>query len=141
MNTGSLLVDEDKARKVSAQASSFFSLHGFLYFINLKNNNRLHCVAPVQMREQLIAENHSRRMTGDFSSNKLYRILAIHWWWLGMYTDVINYCTSYPQIAIVNSLDGQIGHHYMPSQYPNHSKSLERILWIYHSPLLFFQDF
>ena len=29
--------------------------------------------------------------------------MAIHWWWQGMYSDVVNYCKSCPQCAIVNS--------------------------------------
>jgi len=48
-------------------------------------------------------ENHSGPMAGHFSADKLYRTMAIHWWWQDMYSDIVNYCTSCPQCAIVNS--------------------------------------
>ena len=48
-------------------------------------------------------ENHSSPMAGHFSSEKLYKSLVIHWWWQGMYNDVITHCMSCPQCAIVNA--------------------------------------
>jgi len=47
-------------------------------------------------------ENHSGPMAGHFSGAKLYKCLVRHWWWPGMYTDVVNHCASCPQCAIVN---------------------------------------
>ena len=44
---------------------------------------------PVQMRKQLMEENHSGPMAGHFFADKLYKTMATHWWWQGMYTDVI----------------------------------------------------
>ena len=88
---------------VAAQAPSFFLLHGILYFVDSKNKNRKRCVVPVQLRKQLMADNHSGPMAGHFSADKLYRTMAIYWWWQGMYADIVNYCTSCPQCAIVNS--------------------------------------
>ena len=43
-------------------------------------------------------ENHSGPMAGYFS-DKLYRTMAIHRWWQGMFTDIVNYFTSCPQCA------------------------------------------
>ena len=47
-------------------------------------------------------EQYSGPMAGHFSVDKLYRLMATHWWWQGMYTDIANYCTLCPQYAIVN---------------------------------------
>ena len=103
LNKETLPTDEDKANNVTAQAPLFSVLNGILYIVDSKNKNRKRCVVPVQMRKQLIEENHSGPMAGQFSADKLYRSMAIHWWWPGMYTDIVNYCTSSQQCAIVNS--------------------------------------
>jgi len=34
----------------------------------------------------------------------LYKTLVNHWWWQGMYSDVLNHSSSCPQCAIVNLL-------------------------------------
>ena len=47
-------------------------------------------------------EYHSGPLSGHFSGDKLYKTLVHHWWWQGMYTDVLNHCSSCPQCAIVN---------------------------------------
>ena len=80
MNKETLPADENKARKVAAQAPSFSLLNGILYFVDSKNKNRKRCVVPVQMRTQLMEENHSGPMAGHFSADKLYKRMAIHWW-------------------------------------------------------------
>ena len=81
MNKGTLPADENKARKIAAQAPSFSLLNGILYFVDSKNKNRKRCVVPVQMRQQLMEENHSGPMAGHFSADKLYKTMATHWWW------------------------------------------------------------
>ena len=32
----------------------------------------------------------------------MYKTLVNHWWWQGMYSDVLYHCSSCPQCAIVN---------------------------------------
>ena len=102
------LLPEDKAtaRKVAAQTHSFALLDGILYFIDVKHNHQKRCVVPKQMRTQLMEENHTGPMAGHFSGEKLYRALTRHWWWPGMYSDVIKYCSNCPQCAIVNGSGG-----------------------------------
>ena len=65
-------------------------------------------------------ENHSGPMAGHFSGAKLYKCLVRHWWWPGMYTDVVNHCASCPQCAIVNGT-GRVNRpplHPIPVQRP-----------------------
>ena len=54
-------------------------------------------------------ESHSSPMAGHFSGPKLYQALVRHWWWPGMYRDVITHCAACPQCAIVNS-SGRVNH-------------------------------
>ena len=94
--------DKTDAKKVVAQAHSFAIVDGVLYFIDVKHNHQKRCVVPKQLRIQLMEENHSGPMAGHFAGEKLYRALTRHWWWPGMYTDVVKYCFNCPQCAIVN---------------------------------------
>jgi len=101
--TNDLLPDDNKdAKKVVAQSYSFALVDGVLYFIDVKHNHQKRCVVPKQFRTQLMEENHTGPMAGHFSGEKLYRALTRHWWWPGMYTDVVKYCSNCPQCAIVN---------------------------------------
>lgn len=47
--------------------------------------------------------HHSSPMSGHFSGEKVYKALSHHWWWQGMYGDVIVHCRTCPQCAIVNA--------------------------------------
>ena len=100
---GSLPDDNKVARKVAIQATCFTIIDGVLYFVDNKRNNRKRCVVPRHLRNQIMEENHSGPMSGHFSGQKLYNALVTHWWWQGMYNDVIAHCRSCPQCAIVNA--------------------------------------
>ena len=94
--------DKTDAKKIVAQAHSFAIVDGVLYFIDVKHNHQKRCVVPKQLRNQLMEETHTGPMAGHFAGEKLYRALTRHWWWSGMYTDVVKYCSNCPQCAIVN---------------------------------------
>ena len=47
-------------------------------------------------------ESHRGKMGGHFSGSRLYNVLARHWWWENMYSDVLQYCRSCPECAIVS---------------------------------------
>ena len=67
-----------------------------------------------------MAESHSSPMAGHFSGERLYKALSRHWWWPGMYSDIITFCKSCPQCAIVNSA-GRVNRpplHPIPVQRP-----------------------
>ena len=102
LTKGLLPDDKTDAKKVAAQAHSFAIVDGVLYFIDVKHNHQKRCVVPKQLRIQLMEENHTGPMAGYFAGEKLYRALTRHWWWSGMYTDVVKYCSKCPQCAIVN---------------------------------------
>ena len=115
-----LPVDPTQAKKVAAQAPTFEMIDGILYFIDSKNDHRKRCVVPQKLRTQIIEENHSGPMAGHFSGAKLYKALLRHWWWPGMYSDVIKHCSSCPQCAIVNGT-GRVNRpplHPIPVQRP-----------------------
>ena len=112
--------DPAQARKVAAQASMFVLLDGVLYFIVPKNDYHKRCVLPQKLRAHIIEENHSGPMAGHFSGVKLYKALLRHWWWPGMYTDIVKHCNSCPQCAIVNGT-GRVNRpplHPIPVQRP-----------------------
>ena len=102
LTTNQLPDCEKRARRVAAQAPSFAMVKGVLYFLDSRHGDRRRCVLPRQMRQKIMEENHSGPMAGHFSGERLYKSLARHWWWQGMYTDVVCHCASCPQCAIVN---------------------------------------
>ena len=96
MTNNVLLDNTSEAKKVAAQASSFAMVDGILYFIDVKHNHQKRFVVPKQLRTTLMKENHAGPMAGHFSGENLYRSLIRHWWWPGMYTDVVKYCANCP---------------------------------------------
>ena len=85
------------------QAPLFSLVDGVLYFLDSKRGRPEEMVVPSQMTQALIEENHSGPMGGHFSGERLYKAMARHWWWQGMYGDVVAHCSACPQCAIVNS--------------------------------------
>ncbi len=77
---------QQKARKLAAQALHFSVIENILYFVESKQDGRKRCAVPEHLRQQIMTESHSSPMAGHFSGEKLYKSLARHWWWPGMYT-------------------------------------------------------
>ena len=65
-----------------------------------RESSRRRCAVPEHLRQQIMTESHSSPMAGHFSGEKLYKSLVRHWWWPGMYKDVILFCKS---CVMVNS--------------------------------------
>jgi len=102
LTDGTLPNDSQRSKKVAAQAPSFTILDNILYYLDSAKKDRKHCVVPFHLRQQVMEEYHSGPLSGHLSGDKLYKTLVHHWWWQGMYTDVLNHCSSCPQCAIVN---------------------------------------
>ena len=102
LTTGTLPDDVQRSRKVAAQAPSFTMIDNILYYLDSTKRDRKRCVVPLQLRQQVMEEYHSGPLSGHFSGDKLYKTLVNHWWWQGMYSDVLKHCSSCPQCAIVN---------------------------------------
>ena len=123
IQNGTLPDNNDSARKVAAQAPLFTLVDGVLFFINPKYRDRKQCVVPRHLQQTIMEEHHSSPMSGHFSGEKLYKVLSRHWWWQGMYGDVIAHCRSCPQCAIVNA-SGKI------NKPPLHPIPVERVFQI-----------
>ena len=123
LQQGKLPDNPEAARKVAAQAPLFTLADGILYFINPKQRDRRQCVVPVHLRKPIMEEHHSSPMAGHFSGERLYKVLSRHWWWQGMYGDILAHCRSCPQCAIVNA-SGKI------NKPPLHPIPVERVFQI-----------
>lgn len=123
ISNGELPADKTKARKIAAQAPSYAVVDGILYLLESKKGFRKRCVVPGQLRQRLLEENHQGPYAGHFSGEKLYRCLARHWFWHGMYNDVLKHCSNCPQCAIVNA-SGRI------NRPPLHPIPVERVFQI-----------
>ena len=114
LKDGSLPDDNKVAKRISCQSSCFAIVDGILYFVDPKHDHRKRCAVPSHLRNQILEENHSGPMAGHFAGEKLYKSLVTHWWWQGMYSDVMTHCVSCPQCAIVNA----VGHVNKPPLHP-----------------------
>ena len=107
LGKGKLPDNPDQAVKVMAQESQFSLLDGTLYYIDHRHDNRRRIVVPCHLREQLLSESHRGPFGGHFSGPKVYKALVRHWWWPGMYADVISFCRKCPDCAIVTGATRQ----------------------------------
>ena len=101
LEEGKLPYDDNRARVVVLQKSSFAIVDQTLYYIDPKKRSERKIVVPNHLQEQLLAEAHRSVMGGHFSGKRLYNTLAVHWWWDGMYVDAIHFARNCPECAIV----------------------------------------
>ena len=104
--------DQKAAGSIVAQAPSYCVLDGVLYFIDGRRGKRV--VVPRSLKSLIMAENHSGPCAGHFAGNKLYNMLVRHWYWKGMYEDVMSHCRNCPQCVFVSGS----GRHVKPPLHP-----------------------
>ena len=102
LRTNVLPEDQKEARCIVAQGPSFCILNGVLYFIDRRRGNTKRVVVPQSLRSLIMTENHSGPCAGHFAGNKLYNMLVRHWYWRGMYEDVMKHCHNCPQCVFVS---------------------------------------
>jgi len=101
----------DAACKVAVQAPLFALVDGALYLVNFKQCGRRQCMVPVHLEKTIIEEHY-----------RLYKVLLKHWWWQGMYGDILAHCRSCPQYAIVNASAKLTDHQCILCQWNVYSK-------------------
>ena len=92
LKDGTLPSDEKRARKIFLQKDQFVLLDDVLYHIDSSPQHRLRIAVPDEMRRQLMEENHSGQFGGHFVGKSLYKTLAQHYWWEGMFRDAHLHC-------------------------------------------------
>ena len=105
LKDGSLPSDEKRACKILLQKDQFVLLEDVLYHIDSSPQHRLRIVIPYEMRHKLMEENHSGQFGGHFTRKGLYKMLAQHHWWEGMYRDVHLHCWGCLPCAAHRGLD------------------------------------
>lgn len=87
----------ERARKFVARASQFVILDVILMYFG-QQPRRLQ-EGGSSTSEKVMCESHGGVYFGHFGGSKLYSTLSKHWWWRGMYADVMSYCKRCPQFA------------------------------------------
>ena len=64
LEKGEVPTDKKQARKLVLESSHFSILNGVLYFVDNSRQNRTRLVAPTQIREEILKENHSEMFSG-----------------------------------------------------------------------------
>ena len=104
-------MEEKTARRIALQKSQFTMQGNILYYLDHKQGHHKRVAVPAHLQEQLLTEHHSSLSGGHFGVKKTYGALARHWWWDGMYSDVVKFVTNCPECAIVT---GGGRHHRAP---------------------------
>lgn len=94
LQEGALPSDEGQARKLVPGKDRFMVSDGVLYYVDPGPQHRLRLVVPSSMRHRLMEELHSGPFGGHFAGRGLYRTLAQHYWWDGMFSDITHHCRS-----------------------------------------------
>ena len=91
---GRLPEDSRKARRLALDWERFVVMDGVLYYMDPGGQNRLRIAVPQTLRETLMKEAHGGPFGGHFAAKGLYKMLSQHFWWDGMYGDVVKWCRS-----------------------------------------------
>lgn len=70
-------------------------------FVDTKRKGQRRVVVPEHLWQQMMEENHRNHVGAYFSGSKLFNALSQHWWWEGMFADVIHFTRNCPECAIV----------------------------------------
>ena len=65
-----------------------------LYYVDRGEQHRLRIAVPQKFKETLMKEAHGGPFGGHFAAKGLYRTLSQHFWWDGMFGDVVKWCRS-----------------------------------------------
>ena len=87
---------------------------GILFYTDSKHHNRKRVAVSGHLRNQLLREMHGGKLDGHFLSQHTYNALAMHWWWMEIYTDTCRFCKRCPQCVIITG-SGQVK---KPPLYP-----------------------
>ena len=82
------------------QSRDFVLIDGVLHFVE-KGGGRRRIAVPSHLRQNILQEYHGGVYSGHFASSKLYGAMSRRWWWPGMYKDVVEFCRSCPDCAVV----------------------------------------
>ena len=106
--------DQKEVHSIVTMAPSFCILDKVLYFIDGRRENMKRVVVPRSLRNLVMAENHSGPCASHFADYKLYKLLVRHWYWKGMYKDIMSFCCNCPQCVSVSGS----GRHVKPPLHP-----------------------
>ena len=102
MANGTLPENEGRVHSIAAEAPLFCLIDGVLYYIDCCRGNVKRVVVSQALRNLIITKNHCGPCVGHFAGNKMYNMLVKHWYWKGMYEDIMNYCHKCPQCVFVS---------------------------------------
>ena len=90
-----LLEDQKEAHSIVTMAPLFCILYS-------RHKNMKRVLVSRSLRNLVMDKNHSDPCSGHFTGNKLYNMLVRHWYWKGMYEDIMSFCRNCPQCVFVS---------------------------------------
>lgn len=81
----------------------FYKVPSSLYFLDPKQEHHRRAVVPSHLRQQVLADHHRSAMGGHFAGKKIYGALVRHWWWDGMYKDILHFARNCQNVHAIVS--------------------------------------
>jgi len=83
------------AKKIVSQAhKGYYAVDGVLYHEDASMPFRRRLVVPVQLRDQVLMENHDAPYAGHFTPKKMYDKVRQYYYWPGMKGDIYHKCSN-----------------------------------------------
>ena len=89
--------DNTRVRKIALQAPLFTLMDKTLWFVDSRRKNARRAVIPKHLRQQILKEAHSGPFGGHFSGTRLFKTLAAHLWWEGMFQHAQKFARTCPE--------------------------------------------
>ena len=90
LETGELPADSKRAREFALTKSQYALVDDVLYHV--ERDKSLRIIPSLACREKLFHEAHDGVYGGHLKENKISGELGRHYWWPGMYSDIVKWC-------------------------------------------------
>ena len=105
-------------RVVSKGHRGYFVVDGILYHEDAAMPSWRRLVVPVQLREQVLTENHDAVLAGHFAVKKMHQKVNQYYFWPSMKGDIYKKCSNCVTCA---SVQGQGRRHTPPESFKKYT--------------------
>ena len=85
-----LPADEKRGRESALSRSQYQVVEGVLYHV--EKDQTLRIIPPQTLRDKLFHKVHDGKFGDHLRDAKIYSLLSKHYWWQGMWTDILKWC-------------------------------------------------
>ena len=102
LDRNELPANPEHSCRIVLKSPLFSVVNGVLYIAH--RGGSVCVVVPQHLRRRLMDEYHRGPSGSHFAGDKLFRTMSRHWWWQGMYRDVVQFARNCPECTIVSGV-------------------------------------